>query len=214
MDNRRRKKPDKGFKDISHYFLSAAEADVPENAVGAAGHQAREIPPMLSDDSAAGSPRPLQPMRRKENCASCAHLIARSGQPFQCRVYSVEHLAFKVQAKESVDLNQGHSCPFFMRVTSRQIEEILRSHGSELSAGRLRDSPHHVEEQFTHEKTITVEPFGGMSAEEALREELLRYLMDGYSIVDATVVLEEDVSDGKHHRAKTSRVRLRVKPRG
>jgi hypothetical protein len=98
-----------------------------------------------------------------------------------------------------------------MRVTSRQIEEILRSHGSTLSPAQLRDSPHHVEEKFTHEKNITVEPYGDMTAEEALREELLRYLMDGYSVVDATVVLEEDVSDGKHRSTKTSRVRLRIK---
>jgi hypothetical protein len=98
-----------------------------------------------------------------------------------------------------------------MRVTSRQIEDILRSHGSALSASQVREFPHEVEEQITHEKIVTIEAHGGMTAEEALREELLRYLVDGYSVVDATVVLNEDASEPNRRKQKTTRVRLRVR---
>jgi hypothetical protein len=212
MDGSHRKKKQKGFQDISHYFLSAAEAEVSGNAVGAAGHPVHNIPPMLSDDSKSGAQRPRQPMRRKENCAACAQLIARAGQPFQCRIYSVDYSRYKVPQQETIELNQGQTCPYFMRVTSRQIEDILRSHGSKLRPDHVREYAHEVEERLTHEKTVTVKAYGGMTAEEALREELLRYLVDGYSIVDATVALTEDASDENQQRSKTSRVRLRVQP--
>ncbi|RJP15260.1 MAG: hypothetical protein C4520_20485 [Candidatus Abyssobacteria bacterium SURF_5] len=210
MGRRHRKTPEKGFKDISHYFLSAAEADEVDTA-RTAGHQAHENPPMLSDNSTASPQRSLQPMRRKENCASCAHLIARAGQPFQCRIYSVDHFKHKVKPLEAISLHQGHTCVYFMRITSGQIEEILRSHGSTLSAEYVRESPHTVEERTVQEKTVTIEPYGDLTAEEALREELLRYLLDGYSIIDATVTLRSDVSDEKHRSSKTTRIRLHVR---
>jgi hypothetical protein len=212
MVARQPKKSGKNFEDISHYFISAAEADGSKDADGAAGRQAHDDPPMLSDDSSTASPRrSLQPMRRKENCASCAHLIARAGQPFQCRIYSVDHSKYQVQFQASVPLHQGHTCPYFLRVTSKQIQDILRSHGSTLSPTEVRESAYQVEEKVIHEKTVTVEPCAGLTAEEALREELLRYLIDGYSIIDATVVLNETASATNHSSSTIHRIRLRTR---
>jgi hypothetical protein len=202
------------FEDISHYFLSAAEADASKDATEAAGHLTKSNPPNPSDSKPASSLSSSQPVRRKENCASCAHLIVRVGQPFQCRIFSAEHSKYKVEHREKIELNEGRTCPYFMRVTSKQIEDILRSHGSSLSSEQVRDYPHRVDEQIVSTKTITISPSGGLAAEEVLREELLRYLVDGYSIIEATVSFKEDLSDDKRSKSTTRKIRLRVKQDG
>ncbi|UCD56748.1 MAG: hypothetical protein JSV16_13105 [Candidatus Hydrogenedentota bacterium] len=150
-------------------------------------------------------------MRRKENCASCAHLMARVGQPFQCRIFSIQYSEYNVECRQCIDLNEGHACPYFMRVTSKQIEDILRSHGSSLTSEQVREYAHRIDEHTILNKTITVSPRAGASAEEVLREELLRYLVDGYSIIEATVTRHEDHSNGKHSKSALRKVRLRVK---
>jgi hypothetical protein len=206
--------PKKGagkFENISHYFLSAAEADASRDATGTADHLSRSGAPTTSESKPASPISSNQPVRRKDNCASCAHLIARAGQPFQCRIFSVQYSQYKVERRERIDLNEGRACPFFMRVTSKQIEDILRSHGSSLDAEQVREYAHDVDEQVIRTKTVTFSPSGGTSAEEALREELLRYLVDGYSIIEATVTREESNSENKHSRTTIQKVRLRVK---
>jgi len=206
------KKAARTFEDISHYFLSAAEADVSPDAAGTAGHLTESSLSTASDSEPASRRSASQPMRRKENCASCAHLIARAGQPFQCRIFSLDYAAYKVERRERIDLNEGRTCPFFLRVTSKQIEEILRSHGSPLSSDQVREYGHHVDEQLSLTKTITFSQRGETSAEEQLREELFRYLLDGYTIVEATITQEEKRSEGKHSRTTTHTVRLRIQP--
>lgn len=206
------KKAAKSFEDISHYFLSAAEADGSHNVTGTAGHlEDSNVPP--TSDSKPASPRgATAPARRRENCASCAHLIAaRGGQPFQCRIYSAQHEEYKVARRERIDLEEGRTCPYFMRVTSRQLEDILRSHGSQLSSEQVREYAHEVDEQVILNKTITFSPRAGMTPEEVLREELLRYLVDGYSIVEATVTRKESHSEDKHSKTVMHKTKLRVK---
>lgn len=206
-----KKKVANRFEDISHYFLSAAEADATRNATETAGHLTDSNPPKPSDSKPASSQSSSQPVRRKENCASCAHLIVRVGQPFQCRIYSAEHAKYKVERREKIDLNEGRTCPYFIRVTSKQIEDILQSHGSSLSAEQVRNYPHRVDDQIVSTRTITISPSAGMSAEEVLREELLRYLVDGYSIIEATVSIQENQPGDKHSKSTLRKIRLRVK---
>ena len=205
------KKGSRTFKDISHYFLSAAEADATEDATGTADHLEVSHAPKTSDNKPASSKSPSQPVRRKENCASCAHLITRAGQPFQCRIFSLQHADYGVARREKIDLHEGHTCPYFTRITSRQIKDILRSHGSSLSSEQVREYAHSVEEQLILNKSITLSPRGGLSAEEILREELLRHLEDGYCIIDATVTKKEDHSEARHSKTTIRKVRLRVK---
>jgi len=202
------------LKALSKHFISAAEADAPQNATGTAGH--------LEDSSAQASSRNKptspnkrsKPARRKDNCASCAHLIARAGQPFQCRIFSVEHSKHGVEKREKIDISEGRTCPYFMRVTSKQIEDILRSHGSSLGPDQVLEYAHTVDEQVIHTKTITISSRAGTTAEEVLREHLLRYLMDGYTISEATVRKQEDHSE--EHRSKTTihKIRLRLEQEG
>jgi hypothetical protein len=205
------KKVAKGFEDISHYFLSAAEADFPRDATRTAGHLSRSSDAQPSDNKPASSHRARQAERRKENCASCAHLIARAGQPFRCRIFSEKHAEFKVERREKITLNEGNTCPFFVRVTSKQIEQILREHCSPLTPAEVREFSHTVEEQATHTKTVTFSARAGQSAEEILREELVRYLFDGYSVMDVTLTLQEESSECNRSCASSHTIRLRAK---
>ncbi len=212
MGAQHQKKSAKSFGDISHYFLSAAEADGSHNVTGTAGHLEDSNAPATSDDKPANAQSAKGHARRRENCASCAHLItARAGQPFQCRVYSVDYAQHKVERREKIDLEQGRTCPYFMRVTSKQLEDILRSHGSPLTSDQVREYAHEIDEHIIHNKTITLSPRVNMTAEEVLREELLRYLVDGYSIIEATVTREESQSEDKHSKATIQKITLRVK---
>jgi hypothetical protein len=214
QSSRNPKKGAKGFKDISHYFLSAAEADVSQDATGTADH--------LEDSTARTTPNKEEtkprnsskPARRKDNCASCAHLIARAGRPFQCRIYSVEHESHGVERRERIDIAEGHTCPHFMRVTSKQIEDILRAHGSSLRPDQVREYARSVDEHVIHTKTITISGRAGASAEEALREELLRYLVDGYSIAEATVTCREESSEKDRSKTTIHKVILRLEEKG
>jgi hypothetical protein len=138
-------------------------------------------------------------------------LIARAGQPFQCRIFSAEYSEYKVERREKIDLDEGRTCPYFMRVTSKQIEDILRSHGSSLRSEQVREYAHRVDEQVILNKTVTFSPRAGMNAEEVIREELLRYLVDGYSIVEATVSKQEEHSEDKRSTTTIHKVRLRIK---
>ncbi len=199
-----------GFQDISHYFLSAAEADISPDATGTAGPLEGSSAKTTPEDEPVNPNTTSKPARRKDNCASCAHLIARAGRPFQCRIFSVEHEKHRVERRERIDINQGRSCPFFMRVTSGQIEDILRSHGSSLDAGKVREHTYRVDERLIHTKTVTISERLGDAAEEVLREELLNYLMDGYSITEATVTKEEDQSEGKRSKTTIHKIRLRI----
>ena len=45
---------------------------------------------------------------------------------------------------------------------------------------------------------------------EVLREELLRYLMDGYSITEATVIKKDESAESKHSKSTIHKVRLRI----
>ena len=200
-----------GFQDISHYFLSAAEADATQDATGAAGRLEDSTTQKTPEDEPVNPNTTSKPARRKDNCASCAYLIARAGRPFQCRIFSVESEKHRVERREKIDINEGRSCPFFTRVTSGQIEDILRSHGSSLDAGKVRESAHKVDERLTHTKTVTISERLGDAAEEVLREELLSYLMDGYSITEATVTKEEEQTEGKRTKTTVHKIRLRVK---
>jgi hypothetical protein len=137
--------------------------------------------------------------------------MARAGQPFQCRIFSTQYSEYKVKRREKIQLDEGRTCPYFMRVTSRQIEDILRSHGSSLSSTHVREYAHSVEEQLALDKTITFSPRAGMSAEEALREELLRYMVEGYSIIEATVIKEEELSEDRHSRSTSQKIKMRLK---
>jgi hypothetical protein len=138
-------------------------------------------------------------------------LIARAGQPFQCRIFSAEYSQYKVERRDKIDLDEGRTCPYFMRVTSKQIEDILRSHGSSLGSEQVREYAHRVDEQVILNKTVTFSPRAGMNAEEVIREELLRYLVDGYSIVEATVSKQEDHSEDKRSKTTIHKVHLRIK---
>ena len=205
------KRTSRTFKDISHYFLSAAEADASKDATGTAGHLDVSNAPTASENKPASSESPSQPARRKENCASCAHLITRAGQPFQCRVFSLQHADYRVERREKIELLDGHTCPHFTRITSKQIEDILRSHNSSLTSEQVREYAHSVDEQLILNKTVTFSPHGGVSAEEVLREELLRHLEDGYSIIEATVTRKESHSEAKRSKTTIRKIRLRVK---
>lgn len=196
------------LRDLSKHFLSAAEADDSPDATGTADHLSSSSVSETSNDTSKSS---NQPARRKENCAACAHLITRAGQPFQCRIFSVEYSEHRVERREKIDLAEGRTCPYFMRITSKQIDDILKNHGSSLNAEQVREYAHCVDEQVIHNKTIEFSPRPGTSAEETLREELLRYLADGYSLVDATVTKQEDHSETRHSKTTTHRIRLRVK---
>jgi hypothetical protein len=136
-------------------------------------------------------------------------LIARSGQPFQCRIFSLQYADYNLERRDRIQLDEGHTCPYFLRVTSKQIEDILRSHGSSLTAEQVREYAHTVEEEVILKKTVTFVPRAGTSAEEILREELLRYLLEGYSIVEATITREE--TDPEDEKPTTRRITLRVK---
>lgn len=210
LGNQRDRQTPKSFKDISHYFLSAAEADESHHAAETAGHLTESSISPPSDNKPTSPKSSGQSARRKENCASCAHLIARAGQPFQCRIFSQQHAKHRVERRDTIDLNEGRTCPYFMRVTSKQIEDILKSHGSSLSSEQVREYAHRVDEQVLLNKTITVIPQAGVSAEEALREELLRYLIDGYSIIEATVSTKEESSENKHSKTVIRKITLRV----
>jgi hypothetical protein len=74
----------------------------------------------------------------------------------------------------------------------------------------VREYGHRIDEQLSLTKTITFSQRGESSAEEQLREELFRYLLDGYSIIEATVAQEEKHSEGKLSRTTTHTVRLRI----
>ncbi|GAB4343307.1 MAG: hypothetical protein Kow0099_21590 [Candidatus Abyssubacteria bacterium] len=139
-------------------------------------------------------------------------MIARAGQPFRCRIFSEKHDEFKVERREKIILDEGHTCPFFVRVTSKQIEEILRSHRSPLTPEEVREFSHTVDEETTRTKTVTFSPRAGQSAEEILREELMRYLCDGYSVVDVTLTRHDESSEGNRSRSSSHTIRLRVKP--
>lgn len=205
------KKGARNFKDISHYFLSAAEADASHDAMGTAGHLKTSSAPTTSDKRPASPTSSSKPARRKENCASCTHLIARAGQPFQCRIFSSQYAEYNLEHRDSIRIDEGHTCPLFMRVTSKQIQDILRSHGSSLSSEQVREYPHSVEKQSPLDKTITFSPHGGINAGENLREELLRYLFEGYSVIEATVAREENHSDDTHSKTSLQKIRLRLK---
>jgi len=196
------------LRDLSKHFLSAAEADDSPNATGTADHLRSSNVSATSNDTSQSS---SQPARRKENCAACAHLITRAGQPFQCRIFSVDYSENRVERREKIDLTEGHTCPYFMRITSKQIDDILKSHGSSLDSEQVREYAHCVDEQVIHNKTVEFSPRPGTSAEETLREELLGYLADGYSIVEATVTRQEDHSETRHSKTTTHKIRLRVK---
>ena len=206
----RPEKKAKGFQDISHYFLSAAEADVSINATGTAGHLESQTAKTISQEEPASPENKSKPARRKENCAACAHLIARAGRPFQCRIFSVEHEKHGVKQRENIHISEGHTCPYFMRVTSRQIEDILRSHDSALRPDQVREYAHKVDEQVVHTKTITIGSRLGSAAEEVLREELLNYLIEGYSIAEATVVKKEEHTESKNSKTTTHKINLRI----
>jgi hypothetical protein len=208
------KKSAKGLQDISHHFLSAAEADVSPNATGTAGHLEDSNPREVSKKKQVSPDKPAKPVRRKDNCSACAHLIARAGQPFQCRVYSVEHTKHGVERREKVNINDGRTCPHFMRVTSKQIEDILRTHESSLGSEQIREYAHRVDEQVLHTKTITISSQPGETAEEILRHELLNYLMDGYTISEATVTMSEESGDKKRSKKTIHKVNLRVDKQG
>jgi len=210
-DARHPKKGARNFKDISHYFLSAAEADASQDAMGTAGHLKLSSTPTTSDKQPASPTSSSQPVRRKENCASCTHLIARAGQPFQCRIFLNHYAEYKTERRETIRLDEGRTCPHFLRVTSRQIEDILHSHGSSLTPEQVRDYAQEVEEEVILKKTVTFTPRAGTSAEEILREELLRYLLEGYSITEATVTREENDSDDADSKRTTRQIKLRVK---
>ena len=100
-----------------------------------------------------------------------------------------------------------------MRVTSKQLEDILRNHGSSLEPQQVREYAHHVDEQTVHTKTVTISSRPGEKAEEVLREELLNYLLEGYSILEATVAKEEEDSESGHSKTTTHKVCLRTKPK-
>ena len=204
------KKSVKGFKDISHYFLSAAEADASPDATGTAGHLEDSNSRAASNEAPVSPDKPTKPARRKDNCSACAHLIARAGQPFQCRIFSVEYARHGVEQKEKIHISEGHTCPYFMRVTSKQIEDILRNHKSALEPEQVREYAHKVDKKTTDIKTITVSPLPGQRAEEVLREELMRYLMDGYSIAEATVMKKQGSEESKHSKTIIDKVRLRI----
>ena len=101
-----------------------------------------------------------------------------------------------------------------MRVTSKQIEDILRAHGSSLGPDQVREYARSVDERVVHTKTITISGRAGASAEEALREELLRYLVDGYSIAEATVTHREDSSEKDRTKTTIHKVILRLEDKG
>jgi len=214
QSERHPKKGAKGFEDISHYFLSAAEADVSPDATGTAGHLESSNARKSSNKKPASPDSPSKPARRKDNCASCAHLIARAGRPFQCRIYSVDYASHGVERRDKIDIGEGHTCPLFMRVTSKQIEDILRAHGSSLGADQVREYAHTVDEQVVHTKTVTISARAGASAEDVLREELLRYLVDGYSIIEATVTMREEQSEKNRSKTIVHKVRLRLEENG
>jgi hypothetical protein len=210
-------RPQKGlasFEDISHHFLSVAEADNSDHATGTAGHLHDSDEKPISDAKPASPKKSNRQARRKDTCAACAHLLPRAGQPFQCRIFSIDYARFNVEHREKIDLAEGRTCPFFMRVTSRQLEDILRSHGSPLVPEQVREYAQDVDEEIAHTKTIAISARAGTSAEEVLREELLRYLMDGYSIVEATVVLKEEQAEDKRSKTTTHTVKLRLKEEG
>lgn len=200
----------KGFSDISHHFLSAAEANVSHDATGTAGHLEGSTTRPTSKERPVGPNTTSKSVRRRDNCSACAHLVARAGQPFQCRIFSVEYEKHRVERREKIDINEGRSCPYFMRVTSEQIEDILRRHGSSLDAGQVREYAHKVDERIVHTKTITISDRLGADAGEVLREELLNYLIDGYTIIDATVSKEEEQSEGKRSKTTARKIRLRI----
>jgi hypothetical protein len=207
---RQPEKKAKGFQDISHYFLSAAEADDSPNATGTAGHLESNTSKTIEKEKPESPSSKSKPVRRKDNCAACAHLIARAGRPFQCRIFSVEYEKHGVEQRENIHISEGHTCPYFMRVTSRQIEDILRSHDSSLRSDQVREYAHKVDEQTIHTKTITITARLGTAAEEVLREELLNYLMEGYSIAEATVLKKEDHSESGNSRTTTHKIKLRI----
>jgi len=206
----RPEKKAKGFQDISHYFLSAAEADAPANATGTAGHLENQTAQTNPKEKPADPESKRKPSRRRDNCAACAHLIARAGRPFQCRIFSVEHEKHRVEHRENIHISEGHTCPYFMRVTSRQIEDILRSHGSELRAEQVCEYAHEVDEQTVHTKTITIGARLGTTAEDVLREQMLNYLLEGYSIAEATLVKKEIDSESAHSKTTIHEIKLRT----
>ena len=211
LSAKRSKRNTRNSKNISPYILSAAEADVSQDATGTAGHLESTSAPTTSSKKPVSSKNSTQPARRKDNCTACAHLIVRAGQPFQCRIFSTEYAEYNLERRDRINLEEGYTCPFFMRITSRQIDEILKSHGSSLSSEQVREYAHQVDEQTVHTKTVVFSPHAGVSAEELLREELLRYLMDGYTVIEATVTREENQSESKHSTNTTHKIRLRVK---
>jgi hypothetical protein len=206
----RPEKKAKGFQDISHYFLSAAEADVSTHAMGTAGHLEDQTAQTISTEKPESPKRKSKPARRKDNCAACAHLIARAGRPFQCRIYSVEYEKHGVEQRENIHINEGHTCPYFMRVTSKQIEDILRNHDSALRPDQLREYAQKVDEQVVHTKTVTIGARLGAAAEEVLREHLLNYLIEGYSIAEATLIKQEEDSESEHPKTTTHKINLRI----
>jgi len=92
-----------------------------------------------------------------------------------------------------------------------QIKDSLQDHGASLSSEQVRENIDHVDEQVIRNKTITISPLAGMSDGEIIREELHRYLLDGYRIVEATVNKQEDHPEEKLSKTTIENVRLRIK---
>jgi len=78
----------------------------------------------------------------------------------------------------------------------------------------VHEYAHRVDEQVIHTKTITISARAGASAEEVLREELLRYLVDGYSIAKATVTLHEETAEKDRTKTTIHKVHLRLEEKG